>query len=171
MAFATAQPHHHIWVEKALYAAPSVYIGQQVETWATSQLIRVFPRGQPIKLHKRVGPGECSTDPADYPPGKAFYATRVAASFQRPVDEAGEQVGQYSRRRPDGPLPWARMRQVYRLLGLLGRFGGDRGVQACRQALKLGVIDVTGVSHMLKLALEGRLPEAVGTPARNANVV
>lgn len=168
---ATVQPDHHLRVGKSLYSLPSAYIGQKVEAWATSQLVRIYLAGKLIKLHKRVGPGERATDPADYPPGKAIYATRDTASLQKLAEEAGSAVGVYAVRLLEGPLPWTRMRQVYRLLALVRRYGAQRVEQACRQALELDVVDVTRVSRMLEKALEARPPETLVMAPKPANVV
>jgi len=61
------------------------------------------------------------------------------------------------------------MRQVYRLLGLVRRFGAERVEQACARALELDVVDVTRVARMLDRALEaaGDLP----APRPSGNVV
>jgi hypothetical protein len=75
------------------------------------------------------------------------YLKRVAAGH-------GDQIGVYADRLLDSPLPWTRMRQVYRLLGLVRRFGAERVEQACGRTLELEVVDVTRVARMLEQALE-----------------
>jgi hypothetical protein len=42
----------------------------------------------------------------------------------------------------DTPLPWTRMRAVYRLLGLVNKWGADRVEDACRRALEAEAVDV-----------------------------
>ena len=54
----------------------------------------------------------------------------------------------------DTPLPWTRMRQVYRLLGLVKKWGPSRVELACRRALEAEAIDVNLVSRMLERARE-----------------
>jgi hypothetical protein len=46
------------------------------------------------------------------------------------------------------------MRQVYRLLGLVRRYGAERVEQACARALEAEVLNVTTLSRMLERALE-----------------
>jgi hypothetical protein len=47
------------------------------------------------------------------------------------------------------PLPWTKMRQVYRLLSLVRRHGADAIDDACRRALDAEVIDVGLIERML----------------------
>src|SRR6266536_4339641 len=54
----------HIEVARGLYSIPGELVGQRVEVRADSTLVKVFNRGQLVKTHPRVGPGQRSTDPA-----------------------------------------------------------------------------------------------------------
>jgi hypothetical protein len=54
----------------------------------------------------------------------------------------------------DHPLPWTKMRQVYRLLGLVRRHGADRVEQACRRALEAEAVNVGLIDRMLTRRLE-----------------
>jgi hypothetical protein len=76
--YASAKVHrdHHIEVAKALYSIPGNLIGQTVRVRADRQLVRVFHRGQLIKVHPRQKPGGRVTDPADLPAEKTTYALR-----------------------------------------------------------------------------------------------
>jgi hypothetical protein len=80
----------------------------------------------------------------------------------------GGSVGAYATRLLDNPLPWTKMRQVYRLLGLVRRYGGERVEAACHKALELDVVDVSLITRMLERALEETQP---GLPAASASVV
>ena len=51
-------------------------------------------------------------------------------------------------------LPWTRMRQVYRLLGLVRRYGPGPVDTACGRALDLDVVAVTKIASMLEKATE-----------------
>jgi hypothetical protein len=66
----------------------------------------------------------------------------------------GPEVGIYAQRLLDGPLPWTRMRQVYRLLALARRYGQGPVNTACGRALALDVINVTKIASMLEQASE-----------------
>jgi hypothetical protein len=63
-------------------------------------------------------------------------------------------VGVYAQRLLDDPLPWTRMRQVYRLLGLARRYGDGPVTTACATALELDVVNVTKIASMLARATE-----------------
>jgi hypothetical protein len=54
----------------------------------------------------------------------------------------------------DDKLPWTRMRQVYRLLGLACRYGDTPVNTACGRALQLDVVSVTKIASMLEKAAE-----------------
>src|SRR5437867_11306249 len=74
---ATAKVHRdrHIEVARALYSIPGELMGRRVDVRADATLVKVFHRGQLIKVHPRQAPGRRVTDPADLPPGKSIYAT------------------------------------------------------------------------------------------------
>jgi hypothetical protein len=54
----------------------------------------------------------------------------------------------------DHPLPWTKMHQVYRLLGLVRRHGAGAVDDACRRALDAEVIDVGLIDPMLTRDLD-----------------
>jgi transposase len=76
--YTTAEVHrdHHIEVAKALYSVPGNLIGQRVEVRADRSLVRVFARGQLVKVHPRQAPGRRVTDPDDLPAERTIYALR-----------------------------------------------------------------------------------------------
>jgi hypothetical protein len=80
----------------------------------------------------------------------------------------GPHVGIYAERILDDRLPWTRMRTVYRLLGLVRRYGAARVEQACSLSLDLDVVSVNKIASMLERATETSapaLPQAVGHTA------
>ena len=163
---------HHIEVARGLYSLPGELIGQRVEVRADSRLVKMFHRGQLVKTHPRVAAGSRSTDPGDYPVGRAEYALRDVATLCAKAAAAGPAVGVYAARLLDTPLPWTRMRTVYRLLGLVRSYGTGPVEAACARALELDVVDVGKIARMLEQATE-RDPAAppvrvVGGPARFA---
>jgi len=162
----------HIEVARGLYSVPAELVGQRVEVRADSRLVKVFSRGQLVKTHPRVKAGGRSTDPKDYPVGRAEYALRDVATLTAKAAAAGAAVGVYATRLLDTPLPWTRMRTVYRLLGLVRSYGAAPVEAACARALELDVVDVGKIARMLEQAVE-RAPAAsaakvVGGPARFA---
>jgi len=162
----------HIEVARGLYSIPGELVGQRVQVRADSTLVKVFSRGQLVKTHPRVGPGQRSTDPGDYPIGRAEYALRDVATLTAKARLAGPAVGLYAARLLEVPLPWTRMRTVYRLLGLVRSYGPAPVEAACARALELDVVDVTKIARMLEQAIE-REPAAaaakvIGGPARFA---
>lgn len=67
----------------------------------------------------------------------------------------------------DNPLPWTRMLSVYRLLGLVRRYGPGPVEAACSRSLDLDVVSVTKIASMLEKAIERQapvLPAAAGAP-------
>jgi hypothetical protein len=145
---------HHVAVAKALYSVPGGRIGERIDVRADRALVRLSAHGQVIKMHPRQPPGGRSTDPADLPQEKRGYACRDLEYLKRVAAGHGAPIGIYAARLLDSPLPWTRMRQVYRLLGLVKRFGAARVEAACQRTLALDVVDVTRVARILERALE-----------------
>jgi transposase len=156
---------HHIEVARGLYSVPGQLIGQRMSVRADSALVKVFSGGQLVKTHPRVRPGSRSTDPADYPPGRVEYALRDVAALTAKAAAAGPAVGVYATRLLEVPLPWTRMRTVYRLLGLVRSYGPVAVDTACARALELDVLDVTKIARMLEQAREH---DPAGRPAGSA---
>jgi len=158
--FRSAKVHrdHHIEVNKALYSLPGDYIGQQVDIRADSQLVKVYHRRQLIKTHPTGRPGTRSTDPADLPAEKTAYALRDISRLIRICAGYGTNAGIYAERLLDDPLPWTRMRAVYRLIGLAKQYGPEAVDAACGKALDVDVIAVGKIASMLAKATEHTVP-------------
>jgi len=154
--YATAKVHrdHHIEVAKALYSIPGNLIGTRVDVRADRSLVRVFSRGQLVKVHPRQKPGGRSTDPDDLPSDKTVYAMRDLDKLQRMAAGHGPAVGAYATALLDTPLPWTKMRQVYALLGLVKKWGPDRVNAACERALDAEAINVPLIGRMLERGTE-----------------
>jgi transposase len=149
----------HAQVAKSLYSANYTLVGQTLRARRDSATVKLFLRGELVKVHPRVAPGQRSTDPADFPPGKSIYATRDVASLTRMAAAHGPSVGAYAAAILDTPLPWTKMRQVYRLVGLGEKWGSERLDQACRRALEAEAVDVNLVARMLERAREDKEPD------------
>lgn len=145
---------YHIEVAKALYSVPAAYIGQTVKVRADRHLVRIYHHGVLIKAHPRARPGGRSTDAADLPPEKAVYAMRDLDRLQRAAASHGPSVGTLAAAVLQGPLPWTRMRRVYRLLGLARRYGDARVDAACARALELEAPDVSLIARIVENARE-----------------
>ncbi len=146
---AKVHPDYHIQVQRALYSVPYPYLGRQVRVRSDSRIVRVYLNAELIKTHGRVGPGRRSTDPNDYPPGKADYALRNVDGLIERARKKGAHVGQFAERLLDYPLPWIKMRQGYQLLRLCDKYGSQRVDATCRRALDFDVIDVPRIARML----------------------
>ena len=110
-------------------------------------------------MHPRQPAGGRSTDPSDYPVGKAAYALRSVDALVARARSKGHHVGVYAERLLGGPLPWARMRAAYALLRLCDRFGEGRVEAVCQSALAFDVVDVARITRMLKAAAKPASPE------------
>lgn len=149
----------HVEVDRALYSVPHPFIGRHVRARRDSTTVKLYFRGELVKVHPRMAPGQRSTDPADFPTGKEIYATRDLDRLRRMAAGHGEAIGVYAAALLDTPLPWTKMRQVYRLLGLVKKWGAPRVEQACRRALDAEAVDVNLVSRMLERAREDAAPD------------
>ena len=148
----------HVEVAKALYSVPEQFLGQYLDARADSQLVKLYHRGALVKTHPRQRPGGRSTDREDLPEHKASYALRDLTRLIGTCAGHGSNIGIYAERILDDPLPWTRMRAVYRLLGLVRRYGPDPVEQACDRALQLDVVSVTKIASMLERATEQTTP-------------
>ena len=131
---------------------------------ADRSLIRVFHRGQLVKVHVRTHAGGRRTDPADLPSEKTSYAPRDIEHLKRMAAGHGPAVGAYANALLDTPLPWTRMRQVYALLGLAKKWGSQRVDAACARALEAEALSVSLIGRMLERATETE-PPAQASPA------
>jgi transposase len=154
----------HVEVERAIYSAPHRLVGQRLKARADSLTVKLYHRGQLVKLHPRKLPGQRHTDPADMPTGTEIYATRDLDRLRQMAADAGPAVGTYATAILDTPLPWTRMRQVYRLLGLVKKWGAERVDTACARALDAEAVDVNLVSRMIERALENAEAETPPEP-------
>ena len=98
--------------------------------------------------------GRRSTDPADLRADKTGYAMRELHRLIATAAGHGPNIGLYAERLLDHDLPWTRMRQVYRLLGRVKRYGSAPVETACARALDLDVVSVTKIAAMLEQAIE-----------------
>jgi hypothetical protein len=149
---AKVHPDHHVQVARALYSVPTEYVGRTLRVRADSKTVRLYAGNQMIKLHLRVPAGKRSTDPADYPVGKAPYARRSVEGLIAKAHDHGAHIGAYAEQLLAGPLPWTRMRQAYGLLRLCDRYGSSKVDAHCARALAFDVIDVPKIERMLKQA-------------------
>ncbi len=154
--YATVKVHrdHHLEVGKALYSVPGNLIGASVQVRADSQLVRIFSRGQLVKVHPRMAIGKRSTDPQDLPAERTVYAMRDLDQLQRIAAGHGVAIGTYAAALLEHPLPWTKMRQVYALLGLVKKWGNDKVDAACASALEHEAINVALIGRILERGRE-----------------
>jgi transposase len=153
-AWATVHGDHHIQFRRALYSVPTRYLHQRVEVRADSRLVRVYHRGELIKVHARQSPGGRATDYTDYPAALTPYALRDPTACTRQAAQVGPAVEQFVRVLLSGVFPWARLRQAQKLLRLADRYGAARVNAACARALGFDLLDVYRVEAILRTALE-----------------
>ena len=166
---------YHVEVAKALYSVPEQHLGGYLDARADSELVKLYATssaggltaGRLVKTHPRQPPGGRSTDREDLPEHKTGYALRDLSRLIATCAGHGENIGIYAERLLDDPLPWTRMRSVYRLLGLVRRYGPDPVEAACARSLDLDVVSVPKIAAMLEKATEHQqpvLPAAAGSP-------
>jgi transposase len=148
-------------VAKALYSLPTRFVGKRLRARADRSTVRFYDGAVLVKTHARQLPGGKSIDASDYPEHKTAYALRDVDFLEQQARKHGEAVGHFAHALLDGPLPWTRMRRVYRLLGLAKRYGDARLEAACATALAVEMIDVHRLERMLQLS-----PPPTPTPPR-----
>jgi transposase len=151
-------PDRHVQIAKALYSVPGELVGKRLDARVDAHTVKLYWRGELIKVHPVMAPGRRHTDPADLPTEVSAYAMRDLTTLQRKASVHGDHVGAYAAAVLEHPLPWTKMRQVYRLLGLVRRHGPDPVDDACRRALDAEVIDVGLIERMLTRGAGAQLP-------------
>lgn len=162
---------YHVEVARALYSVPEHLLGSHLDARADSELVKLYATGpgggKLVKTHPRQPPGGRSTHREDLPAEKTGYALRDLSRLIAACAGHGQSVGIYAERLLDDPLPWTRMRSVYRLLGLVRRYGPDPVEAACERSLELDVVSVSKIAAMLAKATEREqpvLPATAGSP-------
>lgn len=126
--------------------------------------MKLYFRGELVRVHPRKPPGQRSTNPEDLPKGTEVYATRDLDKLKEMAVKEGAAIGRYAAGILDTPLPWTRMRQVYRLLGLVKKWGPERVELACQRALDAEALDVNLISRMLERAKEQEAADEAPAP-------
>ncbi len=164
--FSTPKVHrdHHVEVARAIYSVPGDLVGQTLTARADRSTVKLFARGQLVKVHPRVGPGGRVTDPDDLPQERTAYALRDLDRLVAMARTHGEAIGAYAEAVLDHPLPWTKMRQAYRLLGLVKKWGAEPVEAACAKALEAEAVSVNLVARMIDRATERAAPEERPTP-------
>ena len=115
-------------VAKALYSVPGELVGKRLDARVDARTVKPYWRGELIKVHPVMAPGRRHTDPADLPAEVSVYAMRDLNTLQRKSSAHGTHVGADAAAVLAHPLPWTKMRQVYRL-----RFQRHPGRRETRQ--------------------------------------
>lgn len=152
----SVHPDHHVAYRYALYSAPSTTCppGTKLEIRGDSKLVRLYRRGELVKVHPRQPRGGRSTDPEDYPAELTAYTLRSPNHLRHRLAELGEGVGAFAERLLGGPTPWSKLRQAQKMLRLGERYTPARLNAACRRALEVDLIDVRRLERILIQALE-----------------
>lgn len=155
-------PDHHVSFQSALYSAPATTCppGTRLEVRGDRSLVRLYKRGELVKVHPRQGQGGRSTDPDDYPRERTAYALRAPDRLIQQAEVLGPNIGAFATRLLAGPLPWAKLRQGQKLIKLADRYAPERLDAACARALGFDLVDVRRLERIVVLALEqeGRPP-------------
>ena len=164
----TVHPDHHVSFGQALYSAPATTCppGTKLEVRGDRALLKLYRKGELMKVHPRQQRGGRATDPDDYPAEKTAYALRAPDRIVRRAGELGPNVEAFAQKLFEGPLPWAKLRVGQKLVSLGERYGGERLDAACQRSLAYDLVDVRRVQRILLQALDREsLPaEEPGTP-------
>lgn len=152
----TVHPDHHISFGQALYSVPSSTCppGTKLEVRGDRGLVKLYRRGELVKVHPRQPRGGRATDPDDYPAEKTAYALRAPDRIVRRASELGPNVEVFAQKLFEGPLPWAKMRQGQKLLSLGEKYTAARLDAACGRALSFDLVDVRRLHRILLRALD-----------------
>jgi len=141
-------------VARAIYSVPGNLIGSTLSARADTTTVKLYKSGQLVKVHPRVAPGGRVTDPEDLPQERTTYALRDIEHLIVIGRSHGRAISAYVEAVLDHPLPWTKMRQAYRLLGLVKKWGPEKVELACARALEAEAVNVNLVSRMIERATE-----------------
>lgn len=149
-------PDHHVSFQDGLSSAPSTACppGTRLEVRGDRSLVKLYRRGELVKVHPRQGQGGRATDPDDSPRERTAYALRAPDRLIRQAEGLGPNSGTVAARLLDGPVPWATRRQGQKLMRLADRYTAERPDAACARALGFDLLDVRRLERILTLALE-----------------
>ncbi|MFC1916977.1 IS21 family transposase [Chloroflexota bacterium] len=158
---------HHIYYRYAIYSAPDSTCppGIKLEVRGDSKLVRLYRKGELVKVHLRKPCGGRSTDPEDYPPELTAYTLRSPNYLRQQSAKLGEAVGDFVDKLLSGPLPWSKMRQAYKLLRMGEKYTPSRLNAACGKTLAVDLIDVRRLERILVEALEEEAMPVMAAPA------
>ena len=159
--FSTPKVHrdHHVEVARAIYSVPGNLIGTTLTARADRSTVKLYAKGSLVKVHPRQAPGGRMTDPEDLPQERTAYALRDIDHLIKMAHSHGEATGIYVEAVLDNPLPWTKMRQAYRLLGLVKKWGPERVELACTRALEAEAVNVNLIARMIERATEAERTE------------
>lgn len=116
--------------------------------------MKLYKKGELVKVHTRVPRGGRMTDADDYPAEKTAYALRSTDRVIQRAAPLGPHVEAFATKLFEGPLPWAKLRAGQKLLSLGEKYGGERLDAACARALAYDLIDVRRLQRILLRALD-----------------
>lgn len=140
----------HAEVDYALYSLPAPFCRRKLRARADTHLVRFYDGPRLVRTHPRQPRGGRITIKEDLPPERAIYALRDTPALLAQAHAEGPAIGAFAAALLDDPRPWARMRHVYALLGLVRRLGAARVEAACAQANAVDLRDVTRLRRMLE---------------------
>lgn len=158
---------HHVYYRYAIYSAPDSTCPPRtkLKVRGDSKLVQLYKQGELVKVHVRQPRGGRSTDHEDYPKELTPYTLRSPNYLRQRGAELGESVGLFADKLLDGPIPWAKMRQAYKLLRLGEKYTPARLNSACEKALSVDLIDVRRLERILAQALEREATQVTVTAA------
>ena len=160
-----------VMVAHAMYSVPYALGERTLRVRSDSKTVKLYAGTRLVKTHLRQPEGGTSIDAADLPPDRAALATRDPSTLFAQADSAGEYVGVYARRLMEGSAVWSRIRALYRLMGLVRRYGDEATDEACARALEVDVVEVKRIEGMLEKGLMRRNLLAVPTPSPQGQVL
>jgi len=158
-AVCKVHPDHHIRFKESLYSVPTKYISKTVEVRGDSALVKIYCKGNLVKIHKRAEPGKRSTDFDDYPAELTPYALRNPKYQINEGYRRAKEIGSFIEEILTGPYPWHRLRSAQKILRLSDRYGVDRMAADLKKAAAYSIYDMRRIENMLKNEVKDMLPE------------
>lgn len=157
----------HVVFEHARYSVPTRYVGEIVEVFGGTRMVRIHHDSVSIKLHEPAAPGETRTDPLDFPEAARYFMTHPPAACQARADAIGESCARFVEQALS-PGTVTGLRKAQKILRLAERHGDAILEAACRQAASYENWHIASLEGILKRKTSGTVdgdseaPEVIG---------
>lgn len=158
-------PDCHLVFEKNYYSAPYTLRGQELDVWATAQVVEIYNKGERVAFHaRRKGHGHFATDKLHYPPEHQAYCEATPAFVREQAARIGDNTAKLINGLLSGPYPLQYLRRAQGIVRLSKPYGVPSLEAACIKANRFGQTTYAFIERVLKNGqADAKAADAAGT--------